>query len=155
MDITEREKRLNDREKSLIEFELSLINDRENLQKARENLQKECFDKSLSYTSTIISIGYVSIFILLTTLKDKISFNIDDLSVIAYCLIISISAFITWEVVNMIIRAFEAGIFAHVQKSFWLKVYFVFWILVLLLTTITAGIVIYKLLRILFQYMIG
>ncbi len=130
-------------EEQLIMREKALNEYANNLQEKENNLNfKDIFEKAKNYTTTIISVGYASLFILLTNLKTQITFSKHDLSFIAFYLIISICSFIAWEVFNMFVRSFHIIHKVASQKSKWLKFYIGFWVIILFLTIIPAGMVI-------------
>jgi len=142
-------------QQQLIDWENNLIAREEAIKQSQELLQKEIFEKSKTYTSTIISVGYASLFIIISTLKDKFEISQKDLGFIAFWLIISISLFIFWEVADMIHRAWINGTIATATKNKGLKFSIFMWILVLAGTIFPAILVIIKLLNLLHGYILS
>ena len=55
---------LNEYHQNLIDWENDLKSKENSIEEARELLRKDIFEKSITYTSTIISVGYASLFII-------------------------------------------------------------------------------------------
>lgn len=64
---------------------------------------EKSLEKGREYTEIIVSIGYIGLFTLLSFAKDAIETSIRGK--IAFCALLSLGFFITWEIIKMVMRS--------------------------------------------------
>lgn len=93
----------------------------------KENISESQFQKSINYNTIMLTIGFVGLFTVLSSVKDQIEAH--TMAEISFYTLIALGLFILWEIFNMLIKSFKVILPVFFESTNFKKAYALLWFL--------------------------
>lgn len=93
----------------------------------KENISESQFQKSINYNTIMLTIGFVGLFTVLSSVKDQIEVHI--MAEISFYTLIALGLFILWEIFNMLVKSFKVIFPVFFESTNFKNAYALLWFL--------------------------